>query len=314
LTATRRDLDDPAVIAEVANTVQDLQLLQLLYLLTVADSRATGPTMWSDWKATLVRSLFVRCAARFGAAAPLERGTTREEVLAAVTPGRVPDLQAHLDAMPSDYLRSSMVEDVLWHMDLISTMDGATNFGTRSAAPVETAVVVGRSMPGFHRRVAEAFAANGIDVLEARLFRRDDGLILDSFQVRDDRTGGQVRAERWDSWRGDIEAVFIGEIDIGSKVALRAAAYDRPAGERAIVRGSVDAATGDLVLTVKCTDRIGRLAEILTALGDCGLEIRLAKIDSRQGEVIDTFHVTGVVAKPVDVSGLEDRLATAISP
>jgi [protein-PII] uridylyltransferase len=215
--------------------------------------------------------------------------------------------------MPPDYLRSATSEEVIWHLDLISGIEGTSNLGTRSSTAVDTAVVVGWHRPGFRRRVAEALAANGIDVLEARLLNRSDGLVLDTFRVRDDRTRTSVRPDKWSSVRVDIEAGVQGELDTLSKVTSRAAAYDEAGGMAPVVSASVDAASGDLVLTVKCTDRIGRLAEILTALSDCGLEIRLAQIDSREGEVIDTFHVTGDVSDPVDMNELEGRIAVTLS-
>lgn len=312
MTATRRDLDDPAVIDEIAATVGSLRLLQVLYLLTVADSTATGPTMWAEWKATLVRTLFVRCAARYGADRPVEAGTGRAEVMAASAPGRESEIEAHLDGMPDDYLRSFTVSDVLWHADLVAAVDGATMVGVRSGDPKETAVVVGRAHPGFRRRVAEAFAANGIDVLEARLFSRDDGMLVDVFSVHDDRTGGHVGPDKWDRLRADVEAGLRGDLDTSSKLASRAAAYAEEAGAEPEVRISTDPATGDLVVTIQCTDRIGRLAEILGIFNASGLDIRLAKIDSREGEVIDTFYVTP--PQSGTEPGLDSRIAAALRP
>jgi [protein-PII] uridylyltransferase len=315
-TATRRDLDDPAVIDEVAATVGRLDLLQVLYLLTIADSRATGPTMWGDWKATLVRTLFLRCAAGFDGDRSAEAGTSRAAVLAALDAGRHVEAESHIDSMPADYLRSASTGDVLWHLDLVASLEGASIVEIRPGQPVETAVVVGHSRPGFRRQVAEAFAANGIDVLEARLLTRGDGVVVDTFRVTDDMTGGSVEAGRWESLRVDVEAALLGELDTGSKVAARAAAYETSGGEKPEVRGSIDAASGDLVLMIKCADRIGRLAEIITVLNDCGLAIKLAKIDSREGEVIDTFHVdvaaVGGAADAIEL--LEHRIASAISP
>ena len=68
-------------------------------------------------------------------------------------------------------------------------------------------------------------------------------------------------------------------------------------------------------MVVKCSDRIGRLAEILGVLDGCGLEIRLAKLDSREGEVIDTFHVgTGPSMADLDLTGLEQRISDSVTP
>lgn len=59
-TATRRDLDDPATIQLVLDLVPDLQHLELLHALTIADGEATGKAAWSDWKARLVNDLVRR--------------------------------------------------------------------------------------------------------------------------------------------------------------------------------------------------------------------------------------------------------------
>ena len=58
-TATRRDLGDPETIERCAADVQDTERLDLLYALTVGDSRATGPSAWSRSKAALLRRLHV---------------------------------------------------------------------------------------------------------------------------------------------------------------------------------------------------------------------------------------------------------------
>ena len=50
--ALRRDLNDAVFIKKCAETIGDINRLAMLYLLSVADSKATGPSAWSDWKAT----------------------------------------------------------------------------------------------------------------------------------------------------------------------------------------------------------------------------------------------------------------------
>jgi [protein-PII] uridylyltransferase len=318
MTATRRDLADPAVIDHVAAEVGSLQLLQVLYLLTVADSQATGPSMWNDWKASLLNTLFLRCAATFGVEElePEAVGTTREEVLAR-SGGSIDAMSAHLNAMPADYLRSVTVDEVLWHLELTLDLVAVCNLGVRSASPIDAVAVVGPETPGFRRIVGAVFATHGVDVLEARMFGRSDGLLVDSFRVRDDRTGGVVPGERWERVRVDLEAGLRGELDIDDRVAARAAAYPTPDASRpqpsAVV--TTDVASGDLVVVVKCSDRIGRLAEILGVLEAQGLAIRLAKLDSREGEVIDTFHVAhGTVVTELDLAALGQQIALGITP
>lgn len=58
--ATRRDLSDPLTISGVAETVGDSTSLDLLHALARADSHATGPAAWSDWKGRLMAELVSR--------------------------------------------------------------------------------------------------------------------------------------------------------------------------------------------------------------------------------------------------------------
>lgn len=314
-TATRRDLDDPAVIEEVASAIGEVRLLQVIYLLTVADSRATGATMWSDWKATLVADLVERCLGWFAPAEVGLGGPSRAEVVAAAATFDSEVLAAHVDRLPADYLRSLSPEDVVWHVELVESLQGRSGIGVRSAGPVETAVVVGEAGPSFRQCVTASFAANGIDVLEARMFTRQDGIVVDSFQVHDDRTGGAVRPERWDRARSDLEQALRGEIDAFAKVEARAAAYPAPDDDKPVVRCAVDPATGDVVVAVRCADRIGRLAQILHVIGRAGLDVRLAKLDSRGDQLVDTFHVR--TEEPVSRESLDDLarlIAGSITP
>jgi [protein-PII] uridylyltransferase len=71
-TATRRDLDDPATVALVAEAVSDRTTLDLLHALTEADAHATGPAAWGEWKAGLVQELVTRASAVLAGEAPPE--------------------------------------------------------------------------------------------------------------------------------------------------------------------------------------------------------------------------------------------------
>lgn len=57
-TAQRKDISDPSIIIDFANTVGIQQRLDYLYLLTVSDIRSTNPTLLTDWKNSLLRELY----------------------------------------------------------------------------------------------------------------------------------------------------------------------------------------------------------------------------------------------------------------
>ena len=59
-TAFKRDIQDPKTVSDFAALVQSPERLKLLLVLTVADIRAVGPTVWNGWKGQLLRELYYR--------------------------------------------------------------------------------------------------------------------------------------------------------------------------------------------------------------------------------------------------------------
>lgn len=90
-TATRRDLHDPATIDSVLAVIPDLQTLELLHALSVADGEATGSGAWSKWKARLVSELVekVRIAMSGSIVAPQPELTPEQRAFAEVGALRV---------------------------------------------------------------------------------------------------------------------------------------------------------------------------------------------------------------------------------
>ncbi|MDP8978430.1 MAG: HD domain-containing protein, partial [Actinomycetota bacterium] len=64
--ATRRDPDDAAELATVGAAVGDRETLDGLYLLSLADARATGPGAHSAWKDSLLATLHTRLGRLLG--------------------------------------------------------------------------------------------------------------------------------------------------------------------------------------------------------------------------------------------------------
>ncbi len=298
-TATRRDVDDPVVVAQTADAVGDLDTLRRLFLVTVADARATGPGMWTEWKASLVRTLFARTAAEL-ARRDAETGPTtdRSRRLAELEVAALPDfdratVRAHVRGMPAEYPDTFAVGEILRHLELLADLPAgdAISLDARSDGRFTVLTVVGRDRPGLLAAVAGALAIHNVSVLDARLFTRADGWVLDTFRVEHALDAPSARSE-WAAVEADVTAAIAGHLDLGPRVAAKAKAYGR--GRAAVpvrVEWDTNAAPLDTVLEIHCADEVGRLHRIARALHDLGLDVRLAKIDTRGHEVVDTFFV-----------------------
>ena len=150
-TAARRDIEDPATISFVAETVQDITALELLAALVAADGLATGPAAWTPWKARLVADL----AQRVGA----------------VLEGRpVPTGPPFPSPEQRELLAAGELQMLPGHRDL---------------------TVVAPDRPGLFSDVTGALAMHGIGVLEARAHSEDgqvlDVFVLDLPEHADPR-------------------------------------------------------------------------------------------------------------------------------
>lgn len=310
-TATRRDIDDGAVVEATAETIGDARALRLLYILSVADGRSTGPEAWTPWKASLVGSLYrkVLTALETGALPMRSDITAKAAELEAYEPtlaGRAADVLAGL---PPSYLESSV-----WDMaDEVALLLGPPRRGevrTRlregvySDQSVITICVVDR--PGTLARSAGVFALNRIPVLTAQAFSTAGGSAVQRFVAlvpSDD--------QRWDSVMQDLQAVYGGRLALDARVARKAADYRPAARVRADVRVLVDASSHSTVIEVRAHDALGLLYAITSAIAELDHDIHTAKVDTLGERVVDVFYVRtswGTKLEAAQASELTDAI------
>lgn len=310
-TATRRDIADPAVIDEIATVVEERRQLQLLYLLTIADLRATGSTMWSEWRATLLRRLY-RSVAKTLETGETVRATPDINAIVDFAAGTFDRrlIEEHVAAMPAGYLDTTSPREVAWHVDIASQLDmpGLISVDPRDEGRV---LVAGTDRAGFLLAVSRAFTANGVGVMDARLRTRSDGIALDTFHVADDRTGATVTPDRWDRVTGDLVAALTNERDLRPVIHERVQAYRRPGNVRTSIEVRTDNTSRHTVVEVRAQDRVGLLTDIVEVLHDEALDVYLAKIDTMGGQARDIFHVrrAGVpIRDEAELAALQNRI------
>ena len=123
VTAQRQDISDPDVVNRFATAIGNQTHLDYLYLLTVADIRATNPNLWNDWKDVLLKNLYQ--ATEYALARGLEHPVDKRELIdenlrearrilvdEGVDEGLVDEVWANLG---DNYFLRADPEEVAWH-------------------------------------------------------------------------------------------------------------------------------------------------------------------------------------------------------
>jgi [protein-PII] uridylyltransferase len=290
--AFRRDVEDPRVIGEVGARIGDPHTLRALTLLTVADAKATGEESWSRWRSVLLRALYSRLAASLTESEAGIHSAARRR-LAELVGGELSSdaIEVHLAGMSPGYLLRFGSEGVAAHLRLANPppAPGRIRMAVMPAAPVTTVVTAALDRPGLLAQVSGVLSLHNLAVLEARVETRADGLALDSFRVVDSRGADMIGATRWPGVREDLGAAVAGRLDLEERLARKRADYRSPGSGPAEVE--VFGSGPSLVIEVRTADRIGLLYQLARALAELGLDVRLAKIDTRNGRAVDVFTV-----------------------
>jgi [protein-PII] uridylyltransferase len=274
--ATRRDLSDDTTIRHVAEAVRSEGRLRLLHALTEADSVATGPAAWGEWKAGLVRELVDRTS----------RYLAGEQTVEVVGLFPTPE-----------------------HRQLIAQ-------GRRMVkAEANTITVVDNDRPGLFSRVAGVLALNGLDVLGANAHSDDNGVALNEFTVASSFGSpirwDKVQADVDGALRGRlaVRARLAERARVYGRRRVSGPAW-APFDKKVLIDNNAsDVAT---VIEVRAPDALGLLYRITSALTELDLDIRSARVQTLGDHVVDAFYVVDAAGEKVSESGHLDEVERAL--
>ncbi len=267
MVATRRDLDDPVTVKQVAVLVPSRTLLELLHALAISDGLATGPAAWNDWKATLVADLVRRVAAALAG-----------QPMPGPAPLRADQLALAAGGGPAATVRGSEV------------------------------TVVAPDRPGLLWRAAGVLASHRLTVRSANA-TSVAGTAVTVFDVEPEF--GEPPDPTLVA--GDLRRMLLGRLDVQDRLERRVRAVPPrgalvPAPKVTLVDEASETAT---VVEVRAHDAPGLLWRVGRALGECGLNVRAARVETLGAEVVDVFYVTDADGEPL--TDRERRRATVCS-
>ncbi|BBZ61428.1 [protein-PII] uridylyltransferase [Mycolicibacterium monacense] len=267
-TATRRDLQDAKTIDGVVDKLGgDLVLLELMHALAEADSLATGPGVWGDWKASLIGDLVRRC-----------------RLVMAGEPLPHPD--------PIDPRHLELAAEVGVHVEL-----------TPSDSPhIHQVTMIAPDRRGLLSKAAGVLALNSLRVHSASV-NSHQGSAINTFVVSP-HFGAPPAAGLL---RQQFMLALDGELDVLAAVERRereAAQYGTSrAGEilAAVPANHVPApprvlwssgpSPSEVVVQIRTIDRVGLLARLTAVFERDGVDIAWAKVTTLGSSVVDVFGI-----------------------
>ena len=323
-TAQKKDISDPDVVRNFLEVVKTKERLDALYLLTVADIRATSPKVWTPWKAQLLEALYRATLAMMTGEDSavstehtlIERKTRALDLLG--TQVSDADREAFWQELNVVYFMRHTPEEIAWHTQTLAQY-------VRTPDPI---VEVKRSerMGGilillylpdrkdlFLRAVA-ALGKSGLSVIDARVHTTHHGWALDTFLVTD-------RYERDDlemldaKIRKDLLTLLTSDkpLPVAPKGKLSRRSKHFPT--RTMVTTVPDESGRAWILNVICTDRPGLLYSISEVLARYGINLQTARIATLGERAEDVFLIDSpTLSDDETLLKLEADLVEAVTP
>jgi [protein-PII] uridylyltransferase len=321
--ASGSDIHDEDVVLRTAARVGRRDLVDQLYLLTMADSLATGPTAWTDWHAALIGELSDRLRAALsdavegaGIVEVAEETRTRTLDIIGDDVATVP-LADFVRRASLRYLAATAPDDVVRHASLTATvaLSGRTDgfqvgVGTGPTESSWRVSVAALDRPGLFALICGALSLSGLDIMAADAYDAPGGVALDVFVVRSD-TRADVDTSTWAVFERHLRAALLDPAGLAVRLAERRRHYPARTHIRTRVEVKETGAYATAV-EVRAADRVGLLYDLAHAIADCGLQVRWARALTQDGIARDVFHVTDETGEPVDDPGILGHMSMRI--
>ncbi|MBV1909674.1 MAG: [protein-PII] uridylyltransferase [Kangiellaceae bacterium] len=326
LTAQKRDTSDPLVIKNFASLVQTPEKLELLYLLTVADIRATSRSLWNSWKDSLLKELAITTLAylKNEQSYHLEpwEDTKQTALNVLLEQGYSEEwIDYYWQHLKAPYFLKNPADTIAWHNQCILKQVGIT---PSSESPSVIAIrkrvdgggieifVYSRDVEDLFASLASTFAQHGLNVQGASIYTDDNGFCYDSFFTLSE-SGKPKMSQRnqqrlKDSIRENISQLESKNLPIQKRMARQIKHFK----VNTEIVFSKDEYSPYTRLDIVAKDRPGLLSLLAEAFKSSDIRLHDARITTLGEKVEDTFIISDRDNSPVNNSDAQDRLTKAI--
>lgn len=193
-TAQKFDIDDPEVIKKFANAMQSVDRLNYLYLITVADIRATNNNLWNGWRDSLLKQLY-HSTKQWLEHSELQARNTKEksEQKYQQAKQRLTYQGIHKDNFISlwqdydaDYFLRHSVDEIVWQTtQRLNNLNSSSLIKIRNHDEYSTLeiFIVTENKAGVFAAITACIEQLQLDILDAKINTTTNGKALNTFIV-----------------------------------------------------------------------------------------------------------------------------------
>jgi [protein-PII] uridylyltransferase len=327
-TAQRKDISDPEVINKFATQIGNEKYLDYLYLLTVADIRATSPTVWNSWKDALLAELYhvTHKALRRGLSNPMMQGEMiaerKKEAIKQLKLQRITDAQieSFWRRLGEEYFLRYSGSEIAWHTRAVIENGGNPVPLVVLRQQTErggTEIFLYTPIRGFQFTTSTTLLDQlGLNIVDARILPSNDNYTVDTYIVLENNGEPIAGRQRLNEIKTQLQRLLsnpeLAPAGVHRQVARqlkhfpippRVFFHDDPHNERTIME-------------VVASDRPGLLSVIARVMAECHIQLQNAKISTLGERVEDIFFITDENNQPLDSDDnrkfLEEKILQAL--
>ena len=323
VTAQRKDISDPDVVREFAHQVGSMNMLNYLYLHTVADIRSTNPKLWNNWKDALFQQLYT--ATRNIIRRGIENAPDIEEIIQENKDAAF-DLMLNLpyaqraiidqcDQLPGDYFLRHHPLEIRWHVDtILGSPEQSTLVRVRQATHSKTTkvFVYCDENPNVFSQVTGALGSLGLSILNAEIFTTQNDKIMDTFIIQDHNSQSITEPSIVTQIEEALIKAFKSKTIYKPVINKRRHRHQKAFNHPTQIQFEQDTANQRTVMEISAMDMPGMLSTISNVIALNKINITHAKISTLGERANDIFFLVTPDGKKVTDPSALNRLESQI--
>ncbi len=319
VTAQRKDISDPDVVRDFARQVGSMNMLNYLYLLTVADIRSTNPKLWNNWKDSLLKQLYhatknvirrgIDNAPDIDEIIKENRDAAFEEM--SDLPFSAAQINSVCDRVPGNYFLRHHPLEIKWHVNaILSHPDRARLVSIRQSTDTHNTkvFVYGDEAAHTFSQVTGTLGSLGLSILNAEIFTTQDNKIMDTFIIQDHNneavTDAEIIRQIEHKLLRALESDSIYQDKYNTRKPRQLKAFDHPTR----VQFEQDYLNGRTMMEISAIDMPGMLSVIANVIAEMDIDITHAKISTLGEKIDDIFYLTTPAGKAITDQAVLDAL------